>query len=48
MSGYIFLIFGEASGDNRDAVRDRHVYRAVATVRDEEVDLRHDLSVGKE
>jgi hypothetical protein len=48
VSGYLFLIFGKASGDNRNAVRDRHVYSAVASIGDEEVDLRHDLRIGQE
>jgi hypothetical protein len=48
VSGYLFLIFGKAGRDYRNAVRDRHVYSAVATVSDEEVDLRHDLCVGQE
>jgi hypothetical protein len=44
----LFLIFGKASRDDRNAAGDRHVDGAVATVSNEEVDLWHDLRVGQE
>jgi hypothetical protein len=43
VSGYLFLIFGKVGRDYRNAVRDRHVYSALATVSDEQVDCRYDL-----
>ena len=42
VSGYLF---SKAIGDNRNAVRDRHVYGAIATVSDDEVGNR-DTSAG--
>ena len=43
-----FLIFGKTGGDDRNAVGDRHVHSTVASIGDEEVDLRHDLRIGQE
>jgi hypothetical protein len=48
VSGYLFLIFGKASRDNWNAVGDCHVDGTVASIGDEQVDLRHDLRVGQE
>jgi hypothetical protein len=44
----LFLIFGKPGGDDRNTVGDRHIDGTVASVGDEEVDLRHDLRVGQE
>ena len=48
MSRDFSLIFGKTGRDDRNAVRDCHVYSAVAPIGDEQVDLRHDLCVGQE